>query len=125
MTPSERAWQPVTLGAGYPAPKGAYSPATRAGNLVFVSGQVPRDLTTGENVGGDVTAQARRTLENVRATLEAAGATLDDVVQVSVWLQDIGDWGAFNEVYKTFFRAPYPARAVVGAQLHDVLVEVA
>ncbi|HET7458355.1 MAG TPA: Rid family hydrolase, partial [Gemmatimonadaceae bacterium] len=87
-----RSWRPVTLGEGYPAPKGAYSPATRAGDLVFVSGQVPRDPRTGEGVGGDVAAQSRRTLENVRLALEAAGATLDDLVSVTVYLANEDDW---------------------------------
>lgn len=119
-----RSWAPVTLGDGYPPPKGAYSPATRAGDFVFVSGQVPRDPLTGEGVGGDIVAQSRRTLENVRLALEAAGATLDDLVSVTVYLADEDDWTAFNDVYRTTLRPPYPARAVVGAGLRDVLVEI-
>ena len=119
-----RSWAPVTLGDGYPPPKGAYSPATRAGDFVFVSGQVPRDPLTGEGVGGDIVAQSRRTLENVRLALEAAGATLDDLVSVTVYLADEDDWTAFNDVYRATLRPPYPARAVVGAGLRDVLVEI-
>jgi len=124
MSDQERAWQPVTLGEGYPPPKGAYSPAVRAGDLLFVSGQVPRDPKTGENVGGDVVAQTRRALENLRIVLEAGGATLADVVSVTVYLADDDDWEAFNGVYRETFRPPYPARAVVGAGLRDMLVEV-
>lgn len=119
-----RSWSPVTLGEGYPAPKGAYSPATRAGDFVFVSGQVPRDPRTGEIVAGDVAAQSRRTLENLRLALEAAAATLDDLVSVTVYLANDDDWGAFNDVYRATLRPPYPARAVVGAGLRDVLVEI-
>ena len=124
MAPSERAWQPVTLDDRYPRPAGAYSPGVRVGDLLFVSGQVPRDPRTGETVGADVETQARRTLENVRLVLEAGGASLDDVVSVTVWLQDIDDWGKFNEIYKATFAPPYPSRTVVGAQLHGFLVEV-
>ena len=124
MDDAQRSWEPVTLGEGYPPPKGAYSPGVRAGDLLFVSGQVPRDPRTGENVGGDVTAQARRTLENLRLVLQAAGATFDDVVSVTVYLADENDWGPFNDVYRQTFRPPYPARAVVGAGLRDVLVEI-
>jgi 2-iminobutanoate/2-iminopropanoate deaminase len=119
-----RRWTPVTLGEGYPPPKGAYSPAVRAGDFVFVSGQVPRDPRTGEEVGGDIVAQSRRTLENLRLALEAAGASLDDLVSVTVYLADENDWGAFNDVYRATLRPPYPARAVVGAGLRGVLVEI-
>ncbi len=119
-----RSWQPVTLGSDAPAPKGAYSPAVRVGNLVFVSGQVPRDVRTGELLGDDIRAQARGVLANLRRALEAAGATLEDVVSVTVYLADPDDWGAFNEVYRETFPPPYPARAVVGAGLRGILVEV-
>ena len=124
MSESKRAWEPVTLGEGFPPPKGAYSPGVRAGDLLFVSGQVPRDPHTGEPVGGDVVAQTRRTLENLRLVLAAGGATLDDVASVTVYLADDNDWDAFNGVYRETFRPPYPARAVVGAGLRGVLVEI-
>jgi 2-iminobutanoate/2-iminopropanoate deaminase len=124
MAHAERAWQPVTLGDDYPPPAGAYSPAVRAGELLFVSGQVPRDPRTGATVGGDVVAQSRRVLDNLRLVLEAAGASLDDVVSVTVYLADVADWGTFNDLYRATFRPPYPARTVVGAQLRGVLVEV-
>jgi 2-iminobutanoate/2-iminopropanoate deaminase len=124
MANDDRAWQPVTLGAGFPPPKGAYSPGVRAGDLLFVSGQVPRDPRTGEDVGGDVVAQSRRALDNLRLVVEAAGGTLDDVVSVTVYLAHDDDWEAFNGVYRDTFRPPYPARAVVGAGLRGMLVEV-
>jgi 2-iminobutanoate/2-iminopropanoate deaminase len=118
-----RPWQPVTL-PDAPPPKGAYSPAVRAGNLLFVSGQVPRDVRTGELLGNDIRAQTRGVLGNLRGVLEAAGAGLEDVVSVTVYLSDPEDWGSFNEVYRETFSAPYPARAVVGAGLRGILVEV-
>ena len=121
----DRRWQPVTLGGDVPPPAGAYSPAVRAGDLLFVSGQVPRDPRTGALVGGDdVAEQSRQVLRNLRAVVEAGGATLADVVAVTVYLADEGDWGTFNEIYKTFFEPPHPSRAVVGARLRGILVEV-
>jgi len=124
MPERARAWQSVTLGDETPPPTGPYSPAVRAGDLLFVSGQVPRDPHTGALLGGDVTAQARGTLENLRRVLAAAGAGVDDVVSVTVYLADENDWGAFNAVYREVFSPPYPTRTVVGARLRGVLVEV-
>lgn len=121
--PAGRAWEPVSL-AGVPAPVGAYSRAVKAGELVFVSGQVPRDLETGALLGDTLAEQTRATLDNVRRVLEAAGATLDDVVSVTAYLENMGDWGEFNALYREAFRAPYPTRTTVGAALHDVLVEI-
>jgi 2-iminobutanoate/2-iminopropanoate deaminase len=117
-------WDPIELPADYPPPAGPYSPAVRAGDLIFVSGQVPKDPRTGEIVGTHVREQARRTLDNLRLVLESAGATLADIVSITVYLADPLDWGAFNEVYREVFRPPYPARTVVGAQLRGVLVEI-
>ena len=123
-TSPARRWQPVTLGGDVPPPKGAYSPAVRAGDFVFVSGQVPRDPRTGDLVGDDVTAQSRQTLLNLRNALVAAGADLADVVSVAVHLQHTDDWAAFDAVYRETFRAPFPTRTVVGASLRGILVEV-
>ena len=128
--PAARRWTPVALGPDAdgrptPPPKGAYSPAVRAGDFVFVSGQVPRDPATGQLVGdGDVTAQTRQTLANLRRVLEAAGAALPDVVSVAVHLARADDWAAFDAVYRETFAAPFPTRTVVGAELRGVLVEV-
>jgi 2-iminobutanoate/2-iminopropanoate deaminase len=121
---SPRRWQPVFLPEPNLRPRGAYSPAVRAGNLIFVSGQVPRNPETGAVEGTDVTSQTKRVLENVRLTLQAAGATFEDVVSVTVYLADIKDWDTFNAIYKDTFTPPYPTRTALGAQLHDVLVEV-
>ena len=122
---SARSWTPVTLGPDVPTPKGAYSPGVRAGDLVFVSGQVPRDPRTGELVGGDdFAAQARQVLANVRCVLEASGASLRDVVSVTVWITDVDNWGTWDAVYREHFSPPFPARAVVGASLRGILVEM-
>ena len=124
MTNSERRWKPVTLGGDVPPPVGPYSPAVRAGDFVFVSGQVPRDPVTGALVGQTIEEQSRQTLSNVRQLLEAAGASIADVVSVTVYLADENDWGAFNGVYTTVFARPYPSRTAIGAKLRGVLVEV-
>lgn len=124
MSGEQRRWTPVSLPAELPPPVGAYSPAIRAGQLIFVSGQVPRDPRTGETKGSDVREQTRAVLENVERVLATAGATLDDVVSVTAYLADINDWGAFNDVYRELFRVPYPTRTTVGAQLHGFLVEI-
>ncbi|HEU4629625.1 MAG TPA: Rid family hydrolase [Gemmatimonadaceae bacterium] len=122
---ADRRWRPVTLGADVPPPAGAYSPGVRAGNLLFVSGQVPRDPRSGALVGdGDVAEQSRQVLRNLEAVLRAGGATLADVVAVTVYLADEGDWGTFNEVYRAVFTPPYPTRTVVGARLRGILVEL-
>lgn len=124
MAQESRNWQPITLGGDVPAPAGAYSPGTRAGRMIFVSGQTPKDPRTGVVEGNDVTSQTRKTLDNMRAILEAGGASFRDVVMVTVYLADESHWGEFNAVYKTIFEPPYPARAVVGAGLRGILVEI-
>ncbi len=97
------------------APKaiGPYSQAVKVGPWVFCSGQLGMDPETGELVPGGIEAETRQALTNLQHVLEAAGATLDHVVKVTVFLQDIGDFAKMNEVYSAFFRAPYPARAAV------------
>ena len=124
MSTPKRAWTPAPSPKGFPPPVGPYSPAVRAGNLVFVSGQTPRDPVTGEVGQAEIQVQTRRTLFNLKAVLAAAGATLDDVFSVTVYLADGNDWAAFNEVYKEFFKEPYPTRTAVGCQLRGILVEV-
>ena len=96
-----------------PAAIGPYSQATRSGNMVFLSGQIPLDPATGELVGGDVAAQARRVFDNLRAVCEAAGGSLDDVVRVGIYLMDLGDFAAVNAVMAEVFTAPYPARSTI------------
>ena len=124
MSVAKRAWAPVALPEGHPAPVGPYTPAVRAGNLLFISGQTPRDPVTGDIGPADVRVQARRTLYNVKAVLRAAQASMEDIASVTVYLADENDWDAFNEVYKEFFRPPYPARTAVGCNLRGILVEV-
>jgi len=109
-----------------PSAIGPYSQAVIADGWVFVSGQIP--LTpSGELIEGGIGAQTRQALSNLRAVLQAAGADLKDVVQVTAYLADMNDFAGFNEVYAEFFGEPYPARAVVEvARLpKDVKVEVA
>jgi len=117
-----REWTPVELPEEAPR-IGAYSRAVRAGPFVFVSGQVPRDPESGEIVGTDVRIQTAQVFQNIRLVLDEAGLTLDDVVSVTVYLADIGEWDAFNAEFRQIFRPPFPSRTTVGAQLHDVLIE--
>ena len=109
-----------------PTAIGPYSSALRAGQLLFVSGQVPADPTTGTLVTGDIGAQTRRVLENVRALVEAAGLSMTHIVKTSVFLADMNDFAAMNEVYKTFFAEPYPARSTIQAARlpRDARVEI-
>ncbi len=93
-----------------PAAVGPYSQGITAGGFVFVSGQLPL-TASGELITSDIKAAARQALSNVRAVLKTAGAGMDDVVKATVYLADIADFTAVNEVYAEFFTAPYPARA--------------
>jgi 2-iminobutanoate/2-iminopropanoate deaminase len=105
---------------------GPYSPGIRAGNLLFLSGQIPLDPSSGQIVDGDIRAQTTRVLQNLGELLKAGGAGFSDVVRTTIFLADLSDFGAVNEVYATFFSAPYPARATVQvARLpRDVRVEI-
>ncbi|MBQ9550147.1 MAG: RidA family protein [Lachnospiraceae bacterium] len=95
------------------APKaiGPYSQAIKAGNTVYVSGQLPVDPATGEFAGDDIKTQTKQSLTNIENILKAAGGGMGDVVKTTVLLSDIGDFGAMNEVYAEFFKEPFPARA--------------
>ena len=97
------------------APKaiGPYSPAVRAGQLVFISGQVPIDPSTGNLIDGDIAAQTRRALDNLGALLKAAGLSYANVVRTTVFLADMNDFSAMNQAYATYFSEPYPARSTV------------
>lgn len=97
-----------------PAAIGPYSQAVRAGDTLYLSGQTPLDPSSGELVAGDISAQATQVFGNLEAVLAAAGATFDDVVRVGIYLTDLGDFGAVNEVMKRHFREPYPARSTIG-----------
>jgi len=107
-----------------PQPRGPYSRAIVADGFVFVAGQAPVNPSTNELELGDVGSETRRTLENIRAILEAAGSSLRDVVRVGVFLADIKDFDAMNAVYREFFPADQPARTTVGAQLPRIKVEI-
>jgi len=98
------------------APKaiGPYSQAVRAGDTLYLSGQTPLDPDSGELVAGDITAQARQVFENLAAVLAAAGASFADVVRVGIYLTDLGNFAAVNEVMKQYFAEPYPARSTIG-----------
>jgi 2-iminobutanoate/2-iminopropanoate deaminase len=92
---------------------GPYSQATRAGDWVFLSGQIPLDPATGQIVEGGIVPQTRRVMENLGAVLRAAGATFADVVRTNIYLTDLGDFARVNEVYATYFPKDPPARATV------------
>lgn len=108
-----------------PAAIGPYSQGIRAGKVVFTSGQLPADPETGILASG-AAEQTRRSLQNVRAVLEAAGAKMEDIVKVTVFLKDMGDFSSMNAVYAEFFPSEYPARSAVEvARLpKDALVEI-
>ncbi len=95
------------------APVGPFSPAVRAGEFVYLSGQVAQDPATGRLIDGDVAAQTEQIFSNLEAVLEAVGKTLADVIRVGVFLTDMRDYPAMNEVYGRRFAAPYPARTAV------------
>jgi 2-iminobutanoate/2-iminopropanoate deaminase len=94
---------------------GPYSQANRAGSLLFVSGQIPLDPATGTMVDGDIGAQTHRVFANLKAILEAAGATFDHVVRTTVYLADLQDFDTVNGIYGTYFSSPAPARATIQA----------
>jgi 2-iminobutanoate/2-iminopropanoate deaminase len=105
-------------------PKAPYSPVVVSGDQVFTAGQAAFDVN-GDLVGSDMASQARKALENLRASLAAAGCSLDDVVKVNAYLADLADFEAYNAVYREFFAAPYPARTTVQAGLPPgMLVEI-
>jgi len=97
------------------APKaiGPYSQAVRAGNTVYLSGQIPLDPATGELVTGDITVQTQRVFENLRAVCEAAGGSLSKLVRVGIYLTDLKNFAAVNAVMAEFCKEPYPARSTV------------
>jgi 2-iminobutanoate/2-iminopropanoate deaminase len=96
-----------------PAAVGPYSQAIRSGNLLFCAGQIPLDPKTGQLVSGDIATQTRRVLDNISALLKAAGLTFGQVVKTTIFLTDMNDFQAVNEVYATYFREQPPARSTV------------
>ncbi|MDD5018010.1 MAG: RidA family protein [Eubacteriales bacterium] len=109
-----------------PAAIGPYSQGVKAGGLIYTSGQIPIDPDTGQVVHGDAAAQARRALQNLAAVLDAAGAGFDCVVKTTVFLADMDDFAAVNEVYTQFFKKGFPARSCIQAAKlpKDVMVEI-
>ena len=109
-----------------PTPIGPYSQAVVEGDFIFVSGQGCINPQTGKLEIGDVRSETKRTFENVRAILEAAGSSLDHVVKCNVYLRDIKDFAAMNEIYETYFAAPFPARTTIqaGALPGGIAVEI-
>ena len=109
-----------------PAAIGPYSQAIQIGRLLFTAGQVPIDPETGAIVEGGIQEQARQSLNNIKAILNAAGTNMGAVVKTTVFLQDMNDFAAMNEVYAQFFQEPYPARSAVqvGRLPKDALVEI-
>ncbi len=113
----------ISSKAGSP-PGGPYSQGIRAGDFLFVAGQAPKDPATGQIVGDTIEAQTAQTLENLKAILEAGGASLADVVKVSVHLTDLSLFARFNSVYVKYFPDPKPVRTTVGSQLLGFMVEI-
>lgn len=97
-----------------PAAIGPYSQAIQAGNLVFLSGQIPLVPATMEVVDGDFEARARQVFENLQAVAEAAGGSLNDIVKLTIFLTDLGNFATVNSVMESFFEQPFPARAAIG-----------
>jgi len=109
-----------------PTPIGPYSQAIVEGDFLFLAGQGPTNPATGKVELDNVTTETKRTFENMKAILEAAGSSLDKVVKCNVYLRDIKDFAAMNEVYRTYFKAPYPARTTIqaGALPGGIAVEI-
>jgi 2-iminobutanoate/2-iminopropanoate deaminase len=116
---------PVTT-PNAPGAIGPYSQAVRAGDFVFLSGQIPLDPGTGQLVAGGIAEQTHQVLKNLGAVLEAAGTSYAGVVKTTVYLADMGEFTAMNEIYGTYFSSPAPARATVQAARlpRDVRVEI-
>ena len=92
---------------------GPYSQAVKTGNLIFISGQIPLDPKTGDIVDGSIEDQANQVLYNIKSICEAAGHGLEDIVKITIFLTDLGNFATVNEVMKNYFKEPYPARATV------------
>lgn len=114
----------VILTPKAPRPRGVYSQAIVADGFVFVAGQGAFNPETNELESGDIRSETRRTLLNIKGILEAAGSSLGEVVRVGVFLADLKDFAAMNEVYREFFPENPPARTTVGVQLPTIKVEI-
>jgi 2-iminobutanoate/2-iminopropanoate deaminase len=116
----------LVTAAGAAKAIGPYSPALKAGNMLFLSGSIPLDPVSGQLVEGGITEQTRRVMENITALLDAAGANFGHVVRTTVFMVDLGEFAAMNDVYASYFTAPYPARSTVQVVKlpKDVRVEI-
>jgi 2-iminobutanoate/2-iminopropanoate deaminase len=105
---------------------GPYSPALKVGNMLFLSGSIPLDPSTGQLVEGGIKEQTTRVMENIKALLEAAGASFDQIARTTVFMVDLGEFAAMNEIYASYFTAPFPARSTVQVVKlpRDVRVEI-
>ena len=116
----------LVTAAGAAKAIGPYSPALKVGNLLFLSGSIPLDPVSGQLVDGGITEQTTRVMENIKALLAAAGADFNQVVRTTVFMVDLGEFAAMNEIYASYFTAPYPARSTVQVVKlpRDVRVEI-
>ena len=116
----------LVTAAGAAKAIGPYSPALKVGNLLFLSGSIPLDPSTGQLVEGGIKEQATRVMENIKALLAAAGADFSQVARTTVFMVDLAEFAAMNEIYSSYFTAPYPARSTVQVVKlpRDVRVEI-
>ena len=116
----------LVTAAGVPKAIGPYSPAIKVGNLLFLSGSIPLDPVSGQLVEGGIKEQTTRVLENIKTLLAAAGADFSNVARTTVFMVDLGEFAAMNEIYSSYFTAPYPARSTVQVVKlpRDVRVEI-
>ena len=116
----------IVTAAGAPKAIGPYSPAVKAGNLLFLSGSIPLDPVSGQLVEGGIKEQTTRVLENIKGLLAAAGTDFNHVVRTTVFMVDLAEFAAMNEIYAGYFSAPYPARSTVQVVKlpRDVRVEI-
>jgi 2-iminobutanoate/2-iminopropanoate deaminase len=116
----------LVTAAGAAKAIGPYSPALKIGNLLFLSGSIPLDPTSGQLVEGGIAEQTRRVMENIKALLEAGGASFQNVARTTVFMVDLGEFATMNEIYASYFAAPYPARSTVQVVKlpRDVRVEI-
>lgn len=116
----------LVTAAGAAKAIGPYSPALKVGNMLFLSGSIALDPVSGQIVAGDITAQTRRVMDNIKALLDAGGADFSNVVRTTVFMVDLAEFAAMNEIYASYFTAPYPARSTVQVVKlpKDVRVEI-
>ena len=116
----------LVTAAGAPKAIGPYSPAVKVGNMLFLSGSIPLDPASGQLVEGGIKEQTTRVMENIKGLLAAAGADFGHVVRTTVFMVDLGEFAAMNEIYASYFAAPYPARSTVQVVKlpRDVRVEI-